>query len=211
MRLIGIFGGTFNPIHFGHLRMAEELRKQLDLDEVRFIPSANPPHKTEPDVSAKQRAEMVELAISDHPNFILETCELNRTGPSYTIDTLKQLYASSGDDALCLIMGTDAFLKFDTWHQWQEILNYCHIVLVQRPSTGTEDGLNETLKQWLSEHYTEDVDALLEVKSGLIHMQAITPLSISSTMIRESIQEKTSIKYLTPNAVIEYIRKKNLY
>lgn len=135
MRLVGLLGGTFNPIHYGHLRMAQELANGLGMDEVKFIPSANPPHKDSVTVSAEHRATMVKLAIADNPLFTLDKRELERQGTSYTIDTLISLREELGNNtALCLMMGSDAFIKLNTWHRWQALLDYAHIILVQRPN-----------------------------------------------------------------------------
>jgi len=139
---IGLLGGTFNPIHFGHLRMAQELAESLSLDAVKFIPSANPPHKPPPQVSAEHRAAMVKLAITDNPQFQFDGRELSRTGASYTVDTLESLRNELGNQvSLILIMGSDAFTKFNTWHRWQEIIALCHIALVQRPVSSIKESL----------------------------------------------------------------------
>ena len=161
MQCIGLLGGTFNPIHFGHLRMAQELVEALNLTEVRFIPSANPPHKNQPSVSAKERAAMVQLAVANNPLFKLDTRELNRDGASYTIDTLISLREELGNNvALCLVMGSDAFAKLNTWHRWQELLKYCHIILVQRPSKLAQAKLSDNLTTLLHDNYTENIDDL---------------------------------------------------
>ena len=212
MPIIGLLGGTFNPIHFGHLRMAQELADALSLDEVRFIPSANPPHKAVPKVSAKQRAEMVRMAIADNPLFKLDTRELERIGASYTIDTLVSLREELGASvALCLIMGSDAFVHLNTWARWQELLNYCHIILVQRPNTAQQPKLAGELATLLEENYTENIADLLQKPAGYIHMQAITPLDISSTDIRKALKNKLSARYLVPEKLIDYLFKYKLY
>lgn len=211
---IGIFGGTFNPIHFGHLRMAQELAEHLQLDEVRFIPSANPPHKTTPIVSAQDRAHMVKLAIAGNALFTLDEIELLRTGASYTIETLIELRKTVGDQTrLNLLMGTDAFRHFNTWHRWEEIIEYCHIVLVARPQPSNQPHapLNETLEGFLKAHYVEDANALQQAAQGVIHMQAITPLSISSTDIRSRVKHRKSINYLTAQTVVDYINSQQFY
>ena len=211
MRAIGILGGTFNPIHLGHLRLAEELSMALNLDEVRFIPSANPPHKSAPSVSAKDRAHMVALAIEDNPKFQLDTQELARNGASYTIDTLKNLREDLGaDTSLCLIIGSDAFVKLDTWHEWQALITYCHIVLVQRPQPNLS-ALNATLETFLSDHYTDNNHDLLNNAAGFISMQAITALDISSTSIRNDLYTRKSARYLVPEGVLNYITQHQLY
>ena len=216
MQLVGLLGGTFNPIHFGHLRMAQELADALNLSEVRFIPSANPPHKSMPTVSAKHRAAMVQLAIADNPLFKLDTRELVRTGASYTIDTLISLREElSLQDkqpiSLCLILGSDAFVHLNTWARWQELLNYCHIILVQRPTASKQAKLPDELAIFLQDHYTEDLVDLTNNAAGYIHMQAITPLEISSTNIRNALIKKLSARYLAPEKVIDYLVKHKLY
>jgi nicotinate-nucleotide adenylyltransferase len=213
MRLVGILGGTFNPIHYGHLRMAQELADGLGMDEVRFIPSSNPPHKDSVTVSAEHRAAMVQLAIADNPLFTLDKRELERKGASYTIDTLISLRQEFGNDtALCLMMGSDAFLKLNTWHRWQELLDYAHIILVQRPSQGKpQEPLPEKLQTLLRDHYAEQVSDLHEEKAGLINMQAISAQEISATQIRESLKHGQSVRYLLPKQAIEYIQQQKLY
>ena len=212
MRHVGLLGGTFNPIHFGHLRMAQELADAVNLDEVRFIPSANPPHKTAPNVSAEHRCHMVQLAIQNNPQFKLDTRELNRKGASYTIDTLISLRAELGDDvALSLMMGSDAFTKLNTWHRWHELLNFCHFILVQRPNSLINQPLDNALEALLHQHYTEDLDDLSTQAAGCIHMQSVTALDISSTAIRAAFQRKLTPHYLLPENVIHYIELHQLY
>lgn len=211
MRTIGLLGGTFNPIHFGHLRMAQELAEALSLNEVRFIPSANPPHKSAPNVSAEHRAAMVQLAIANNPLFTFDDRELRRTGASYTIDTLQSLRDELGAYAsVVLFMGSDAFTKLHTWHRWQEIISLCHIALVQRPLASKEP-LPKVLETFLHNHYTENAQDLHETCAGLITMQAITPLEISSTAIRSALQNKQSARYLTPDCVLDYIEQHQRY
>lgn len=191
--------------------MAQELADSLNMQEVRFIPSANPPHKPAPKVSAEQRAEMVQLAIQHNPRFKLDKLELARTGPSYTIDTLENLYHQNEETALCLIMGTDAFLRLDTWHRWQEILAYCHIILVKRPNSQSAAKLNDTLEVFLQDHYTEQNDDLIKRRTGLISMHEITALDISSSDIRRALSAGHSPRYLITNSVQNYIDNNMLY
>ncbi len=212
MQHIGILGGTFNPIHFGHLRIAEELKENLKLDQVRFIPSANPPHKDAPKVTAEQRAAMVALAIAENTSFVLDEQELNRTGASYTIDTLKQLRRTLGDTcSISFIMGSDAFVHLESWHQWESLLDYTHLVLVNRTQSAPTPKLSTRLETYLGQHYTEDPDLLAESENGFIHMQAVTSLTISSTFIRKQSKAEQSIRYLTPTKVIDYINQHQLY
>ena len=212
MQLIGLLGGTFNPIHNAHLRLAQELADALNFSEVRFIPSANPPHKTAPKISAQHRAAMVQLAITDSLLFKLDTRELDRTGASFTIDTLISLQEELGGSvALCLMMGSDAFSKLNTWHRWQALLDYCHIILVQRPASATQPKLAEELSVLLHNHYTENISDLTNENAGYIHMQKITALDITSTNIRAQLVAGVSPRYLMPDNVIAYIKNNNLY
>ena len=192
--------------------MAQELADALNLSEVRFIPSANPPHKSMPIASAKHRAAMVQLAIADNPLFKLDTRELERAGASYTIDTLASLHAELGENvALCLIMGSDAFLHLNTWARWQQLLNYCHIILAQRPAASKQPKLPDELAILLQDHYTDDLTDLANNAAGYIHMQAITPLDISSTKIREAFKNAAGTRYIMPEPVITYIAAHKLY
>lgn len=192
--------------------MAQELAEALNLAEIRFTPAANPPHKAAPTVSAQQRAEMVQLAIADNSLFKLDTRELNRQGASYTIDTLISVREELGESvSICLMMGSDAFTKLDSWHRWNELLNYCHIILVQRPSSQSQAKLSEQLTALLSDHYTENVDDLAEKTAGYMHMQQITAQDISAIHIRENLAFGKSAKYLVPNAVLAYIQQQQLY
>jgi nicotinate-nucleotide adenylyltransferase len=211
LKAIGLLGGTFNPVHYGHLRMAQELAEMLELSEVRFIPAAIPPLKTSPAASAEHRAHMVRLAIEDNPLFQLDKRELTRKGPSYTIDTLISLREELGPEPrLVLFMGTDAFRQLDKWHRWQELLNYCHIALVQRPHA-IREALSKTLEAYLAAHYAEQNHELQDASSGYITMQPMTALDISSTAIRQRIQQGLSLRYLMPKNVIDYLQQHALY
>lgn len=210
--LVGILGGTFDPIHYGHLRMAEDLADALQLDTVHFIPSANPPHKQSPITSAKDRCEMVKLAIASNPRFMLDDRELRREGASYTIDTLLSLREDLGEQtALCLIMGSDAFAEFDSWHRWQEILQHCHLVLVERPNIQLDGALRTELQSLLRDHYVQSPEKLSSSSAGLINIQRITALDISATAIRQHLITGRSSRYLLPDTVIDYIQKQHLY
>lgn len=216
--VIGLLGGTFNPIHFGHLRMAQELAETLNFNEVRFIPAANPPHKPAPKVTAEHRAAMVRLAIANNPAFTFDNRELHRTGASYTLDTLQSLRDELGNQvSLVLLMGSDAFTKFNTWHRWAEIIQLCHIALVQRPlpisshEDSAKSSLPEILETFLHNHYTDNSDDLHAAPAGFVTMQRVTALDISSTEIRGMFQQPRSARYLMPDNVIDYIQAHQLY
>ncbi|MEI8117774.1 MAG: nicotinate-nucleotide adenylyltransferase [Methylophilaceae bacterium] len=209
---IGLSGGTFDPIHFGHLRMAQELAENLHLSAVRFIPAAQPPHKSAPEVSAEHRAAMVRLGIAGNSLFSCDERELCREGASYTIDTLLSLRDELGVDiSLVLLIGSDAFTKFDTWHRWQEIIQLCHIALVQRPMVEKQEPLSKSLQNFLQSHYTENAEDLHRKSAGFVTMQTVTALDISSTSIRSNLQKQHSARYLLPDSILEYICTNQLY
>ena len=204
-RLIGIHGGTFDPIHFGHLRSALEVKESLGLDEVLFIPSFQPVHRDIPSVSAKQRCEMVSLAIQGQAGFKLDKTELNRAGNSFMVDTLTQLKLQHPQDILVLIMGTDAFASFSSWRQPAKILELVNIVVMNRP--GDKIPMQgESFKLW-QQHQAKK----LNLAKGQIVEQKISQLDISSTHIKQQIQLNKSINYLLPTTVINYIKKEKLY
>lgn len=215
MRRIGLLGGTFNPIHNGHLHVADELLKQLQFDEIRFIPSAVPALKTAPEVSAQDRAEMVKLAIADNPKFTLDLRELTRQAhdtqiPSYTIDTLQNLRTELGEHvSLCLLMGYDAFLGLPKWHRWQALLDYAHIVVVNRPQASREP--SHELQQLLKTHKTDVLNALLDAASGTVYFASIPPMDISSSEVRHRLASGQAVDSMIPSSVLGYIRQQHLY
>ncbi len=211
--MVGLMGGTFNPIHYGHLRMAQELADALKFEQIRFVPAAHPPHKAPPLISAEHRAAMVQLAIANNPRFALDTRELMRQGASYTIDTLQSLRNELAQQvSLTLLMGSDAFAYFDTWHRWQEILHYAHIAVVQRPQLrGHNVKPSPVVEEFLRAHYTANPAELRQHAAGRIILQEITALDISSTAIRSTLHRHDSVSYLLPDCVIEYIHQHQLY
>ncbi|HED17629.1 MAG TPA: nicotinate-nucleotide adenylyltransferase [Gammaproteobacteria bacterium] len=215
--MIGLFGGTFDPVHYGHLRPALEIYSALKLDEMRFIPAAQPPHRQTPQASASQRRDMLELALADQPGFVLDDRELRRAGPSYMIDTLISLRADLGPARpMCLVLGLDAFAGLESWHRWQELLDLAHIVIAQRPALDqglaeTQIELSEKLQGLLSEHLTEQPDQLEAQPSGSLYRLTVTQLAISASMIRTACEKGKSCRYLLPEAVYQYIQRTGLY
>ncbi len=192
--------------------MAQELAENLHLSAVRFIPAAQPPHKSAPEVSAEHRAAMVRLGIAGNSLFSCDERELCREGASYTIDTLLSLRDELGADiSLVLLIGSDAFTKFDTWHRWQEIIQLCHIALVQRPMVEKQEPLSKSLQNFLQSHYTENAEDLHSKSAGFVTMQTVTALDISSTSIRSNLQKQHSARYLLPDSILEYICTNQLY
>lgn len=207
MALSGVFGGTFDPIHLGHLATVREVRRTLALDAVRFIPAATPPHRDSPHASAADRLAMVELAVVEYPGFTVDDRELKRAAPSFTYDTLCSLRAEFPGRILCLIMGRDALLGLPTWHRWEEILQLAHIAVMDRP--GWRGGAPRP--EWWRRAGTADRDDLLRSPGGKIISVAVTPVDISATDIREGIREGRDMSALLPPAVWDYISRKRLY
>lgn len=206
MRFIGINGGTFDPIHYGHLRAALEVMQKIALEQVRFVPCYQPVHRGKPSVSAKQRCEMIALAIEAQPNFVLDTIEIDRGGPSYMVDTLAELQRQiESDCGLVLMMGTDAFAKFCSWHQWQEILMLANLVVMHRPGEALD--LHGDEAKLFAQRAVQKFSAL----HGQIMELAITQLDISSTAIRADIERGVLPDYLAPYRVCKYIQKHGLY
>ncbi|MDO8811422.1 MAG: nicotinate-nucleotide adenylyltransferase [Gallionella sp.] len=211
---VGIFGGTFDPVHYGHLRLAEEMLELANLRQIRFIPTGTPPHRAAPQVSAQHRSAMVQLAIADQPAFMLDEREVKRTTPCYTVDTLRELRADLGAaQPLCLLMGGDAFLQLHTWHEWEQLFKLAHIVVGYRPGFTIDERIHSATAE-LQQHYQQRLciaDDLSRHPSGGIAELAIPKLEISATDIRRRVAEKRTIRYLLPNAVANYIHQHHLY
>lgn len=206
---LAIMGGTFDPIHIGHLRSALEARELLGCDELHFIPCHQPPHRATPSVTSLQRLRMLELAIADELGFRVDAREIEREGASYTIDTLTELRAEIGADCvLHLLIGMDAFVTLDTWRRWDELLDFANIVVMQRPDSvfpqhGAVGDLLRARRVELSE---------VKVKShGAIALVQLTPLPISATAIRALIGAQRSPRFLLPDSVWQFIREQHLY
>ena len=206
---IGIFGGTFDPIHFGHLRAAQELADAARLETVHLVPCARPPHRQAPVASADLRAQMVEVAIRDNPRFVLDHRELLRDGPSYSVDTLESFRSEFGERPLCLLLGMDAFLSFFDWYRYESILNAAHLVVAHRP--GWEPPTGGEIGSLLSERLRDDPADLRQVPAGLVFVRPVSQLDISSSGIRHLILNQGDPRYLLPDAVLSIMRKANCY
>ncbi len=206
---MAILGGTFDPIHFGHLRTGLEIYQNLDLDEIRFIPCRKPVHKQGPVTDAKHRLQMVKLAIDGQDGFIVDEREINRATASYMVPTLESLRQDYQDTSISLILGADALGGLHRWHRWQELLNLCHIIAVQRP--GYNADFPDAVDQVISQTLIEDSAYLKQKTHGYILFQSTSYLAISGTEIRHLFNQAKSAKYLLPDPVIEYIQAHRLY
>jgi len=206
---IGILGGTFDPVHIGHLRGALEVAELLKLDELRLTPSARPPHRDTPSVSAQDRLAMVQCAVAGVPPLTVDDRELLRDKPSYTIDTLESMRAElAADDQLFLLLGWDAFCGLPSWHRWEELLEHCHIVVLQRPDADSESP--DAMRNLLAGRAVSDPKAL-KGPGGKITFVWQTPLSVSATQIRQLLASGKSVRFLVPDAVLAYIDTHGLY
>ena len=210
----GIFGGTFDPIHLGHLRAAEEVREALGLAEVCFVPAATPPHRRSapPVAPAEDRYRMVQLGIADNPGFRCWDIEVSRAGPSYSIDTVRAARDELGPAArLVLVLGVDAFRDFETWKDHATLLTLCDIAVLTRPPAANLTAENFPLAARKAFRYDPDSDGFVHESGHVLSLQRITSLDISATAIRARVAARRSIRFLVPCAVERYIAEHRLY
>lgn len=211
---IGILGGTFDPIHHGHLRLAVEAFEQCHLQQVNFIPSGTPPHRTS-HATAEQRLHLVQMALHGNPHFVADARESYRTDACYTVDTLSRLREEVGEQQpLCLLLGSDAFLQLHTWHRWQQLFQLAHIVVMQRPGRPFGNVMAQAdinLQQEYAARLAPSPKALHEKAHGHIVVLDMPGLDISATDIRRRISTQHSIRYLVPDSVAHLIYSNDLY
>jgi nicotinate-nucleotide adenylyltransferase len=208
--MIGIFGGTFDPIHFGHLRAALDVHQALGLSELRLLPLNVAVHREQPVASPAQRLAMVDAAIAGEPGLRADDRELRRAGHSYTVDTLASLRAELGAERpICLLVGADAFSGFFDWHRPREILRLAHLVVMQRP--GARRPRDPALRAELERRLTSDRTHLQQTPAGRIWLEQVTQLDISSTRIRRMLAAGTSPRYLLPDAALHIARREACY
>ena len=210
MQLIGILGGTFDPIHNGHIQLARQAQEQLKLDQVRLIPVNIPPHREKPVASSFHRQKMTDLAIDGETGLTVDSRELESTNISYSINTLKSLRKEYPEDSLCLILGQDAFNKIDSWKDWPELLHYAHIIVANRPEKINEKVSTE-LQTWIEKNRTTDKTDPENNLSGTIYFINIPMLDISSDMIRQHYSENKPVDNLLPETIQTYIKDNHLY
>jgi nicotinate-nucleotide adenylyltransferase len=206
---VAVFGGTFDPVHFGHLRSALELTELLSLERLLFMPAAQPPHRERPAVSAEHRAAMLELAIAGEARFSCDRRELRREGPSYSVLSLEELRLELGAKTpLYMILGADALGQLHQWHRWEELLTLAHLLAIARPGWDwPRDGPVAALLQQRG----APAEVLAATPAGSLCIQTLRPQAISSTAIRSLLQSGRSVRYLTPDSVLDYIARNNLY
>jgi nicotinate-nucleotide adenylyltransferase len=207
--LIGVLGGTFDPIHYGHLRTGLELLERLSLTEVRFVPCGQPPHRAAPATAGALRLRMVQAAVAGQPGFVADGRELERTGPCYTVDTLRGLREEIPSGALCLLLGMDAFLGLPGWSRWEQLLELAHIVVARRP--GWQVPATGPLGELIRDRRTASAEDLRAAPAGRIHVEAVTQLEISATELRAGIRAGGDPRYLVPDAVRDIIFETECY
>jgi nicotinate-nucleotide adenylyltransferase len=206
---IGILGGTFDPVHCGHLRLALEMLERLELASVRLLPAPHPRLRSPPELDAGRRLEMLELAIGDVPGLEVDARELGRKGPTYTVDTLESLRAELGDTTICLIVGMDAFRRLDSWHRWPVLAELAHIVVARRP--GWEPPDTGPVAELLERRACKKVVDLHAAPAGRVMLCDTPWLDISATRVRALIAEGRNIRFLVPDNVIEHLKRTRYY
>ncbi len=206
---LAIMGGAFDPVHFGHLRTAVELREACGLAEVRFVPSANPPHRTPHFAPPEVRVRMLEAALDGLPWCSVDARELDRPGPSWSVLTLAELRSEVGGRSLCMILGMDAFLSLRSWHRWEELPGLAHLIVAHRP--GWQPPLSGELGDFVRAHLTTDVRDLHATPAGRLYIHEVTQLEISSSLIRARMAAGEAADFLLPAAVLRIARAAGCY
>jgi nicotinate-nucleotide adenylyltransferase len=210
--MIGVYGGTFDPVHIGHLRPALDCLQTLGLAELRLIPLKVAVHRSQPEAPASLRLAMLRAAVAGEPRMIVDPRELERPGSSYSVDTLRSLRGDLGEGMpICLLMGLDAFAGFLDWHEPEAILELAHLVVMRRPKPGQGEDLSPGLRRLYGERACDGRDALEAAPAGRILMQQVTQLDIASTRIRALIRAGLSARYLVPDPVLAIIERAGLY
>jgi nicotinate-nucleotide adenylyltransferase len=215
-RVLAILGGTFDPIHYGHLRLAADVREAVGLDEVRLIPAGSPPHRLPPAASAEHRLAMTQLGCAEFPGLVVDAREVRRKGPSYTVLTLESLRAEALERPLALIVGGDAFAGLEQWWQWWRLFELAHLLVVERPGAAFDPhALPAALQRQWERRLTSDARRLDRLLAGAILRVEVTPQPISASAIRAALARgaagRDAVCGLLPAAVLEYIDRNQLY
>ncbi|MDC1437071.1 nicotinate-nucleotide adenylyltransferase [Gammaproteobacteria bacterium] len=209
IRSIGILGGMFDPVHFGHLSTALAAQQDFSLDEVRLIPCHHPVHKDEPEVAAPHRIAMLHKATKPEKRLVVDVRECMRPGPSYMIKTLESLRTEYPNDRLFLLLGADAFNTLDSWKQWHRLFELAHIIVISRP--GWDVDPSQAIQEYCADRTVSSFSEIGKNKNGKVLIYSFTPLEIASSEIRKLLKDNKSVRYLIPNKVIKYIKKHQLY
>lgn len=204
--MIGVYGGTFNPVHYGHLRTALEVKDRFQLEQLHLIPCHIPAHRQQPSVAGELRWQMLQLAIADTPGLLADRRELDRAGASFMVDTLHSLREEYPQQALLLFIGADAFAGLPHWHRWQVLFDYAHVVVMTRPAYQLP-----TLSDFLQQRLVNNSQQLQQQLGGLLYCQTVTALDISATAIRQLLNSGGNPQFLLPDAVLDFIRQQQLY
>lgn len=209
--LQAIYGGTFDPIHYGHLKSVAALAAEVSLRQVIIMPNNVPPHRPQPQASSIQRKKMVELAITGNPLFTLDGRELERSTPSWTVETLEQIRAEKGhQQPLAFIIGQDSLIGLPRWHRWEALLMLCHLLVCQRPGYPLTMETPEQ-QQWLEKHRTDSAEQLQQQPAGKIFIAPTPMYDISATTIRQRLESGQACDDLVPAAVLDFIHQQRLY
>jgi len=206
---LALFGGTFDPVHYGHLRCADEARKKLKLNSLYLLPASIPPHRTTPRATAEQRMEMLQLAQAEFSQLLIDDREYRREGPSYMVDTLQELRQEFPQRPLLLLLGQDAANELHSWHDWQQLFTLAHIVILTRP--GQKESYRQDLARQMHRREVSDVQELATTEAGAVLKLEVTPIDISATTIKSIIRLGRSPRSMLPDAVLEYIEHQQLY
>lgn len=204
--MIGIFGGTFDPVHYGHLNTALEVYRALKLERLIFIPAANPPHRSPPVASFEHRANMLRLALPMYEGFQLDDREQTMGGISYTVRTLESLRGEHGAISIGLVLGADAFAGFESWHQWQHIPELAHLIVMNRPGFESSEW-----PDWARQRVTDDLGQLHQDSAGSVYFVSVKPVAVSASGIRAALDRNEPVSDMLPPAVLNYIKSNNLY
>ncbi|MCH9698601.1 MAG: nicotinate-nucleotide adenylyltransferase [Gammaproteobacteria bacterium] len=207
--MIAILGGSFDPVHIGHLRVAIEVRDHFQLEQVRLIPCGNPPHRESMIATSEQRLRMLELAVGEEQGLLVDDRELRQGRISYTVDTLIDLRREFSDQAIALIIGADAYQHLNSWYHWQQLFELAHVIVVCRP--GYRITANSNVTEFVSTRITQQAAQLQQSLAGMVYFMEIPALDISSSRIRQLIADRKSYRYLVTQAVHDWIQLHQIY
>ena len=209
---VGLFGGTFDPVHIGHLNTAIGLKEKFQLKEMRLVLCARPSHRSAPICSVIDRKKMLSLAVSEkkYKDLIIDEIECKRTGPSYTLDTVSEIRNQIGSKVpMCLCLGMDSFLSINSWNHWKDLISMTHIIVAKRP--GSEQPKSGEIYEFIKKYRSIDKQNFRDTPSGNIFLTEMTPISISSTAIRKAVFKQDCLYKLLPEKIIKYIKENQLY